>query len=250
MFFENASYRTGTVEVAICWSGRRYFPHMVFLLYRSADGNICGCKFKLPREKSIIAADVFNKSTTYEEIVESQTVGVDAAARLALGADLPAHRDSSTTSTTPQAIPSVVAIQVPEELSGDGDQISNITQSISERPLILYAYSESKTARPNIEYFIRHGLHAAADFLFILNGGTNIARSIPKESNIRVIQRRNDCYDLGAYAEILTKGMFNQDVICAFLENFKNVCKQKTTHGFLNIHIYPQTARKLTSRSP
>ncbi|KAF4625058.1 hypothetical protein G7Y89_g13112 [Cudoniella acicularis] len=76
----------------------------------------------------------------------------------------------------------------------------------SDRPLILYAYSDGKTdsARINLEFFIKHGLHGAADFIFILNGKTNATEIIPNESNIRVVQRENDCYDLGAYAEVLT----------------------------------------------
>lgn len=78
----------------------------------------------------------------------------------------------------------------------------------SERPLILYAYSESDNARINLEFFIAHGLHAAADFVFILNGETDVAEIIPDEPNIRYVQRVNDCYDLGAYAEVLTRNDF------------------------------------------
>lgn len=74
----------------------------------------------------------------------------------------------------------------------------------SNRPLILYSYSEIPSARENLEFFIAHGLHAAADFIFILNGETDAGELIPKKSNIKSIQRPNDCYDLGAYAEVLT----------------------------------------------
>lgn len=75
---------------------------------------------------------------------------------------------------------------------------------VLNRPLILYAYSESKNARKNLEFFLAHGIHAAADFVFILNGHTDVASSIPVADNIRYVQRPNDCYDLGAYAEVLT----------------------------------------------
>jgi hypothetical protein len=78
------------------------------------------------------------------------------------------------------------------------------TTTASERPLVLYAYSESKNARFNLKFFINHGLHAAADFVFILNGRTTAASLIPDRPNIRYVQRANDCYDLGAYAEVLT----------------------------------------------
>ncbi|KAI9746570.1 MAG: hypothetical protein M1818_000283 [Claussenomyces sp. TS43310] len=73
----------------------------------------------------------------------------------------------------------------------------------SHRPLILYAYSETASAHDNLDFFITHGLHGAADFLFIMNGETNDWQLLPNETNIRYVQRPNDCYDLGAYAEIL-----------------------------------------------
>ncbi|KAL3425475.1 hypothetical protein PVAG01_02266 [Phlyctema vagabunda] len=79
-------------------------------------------------------------------------------------------------------------------------------ETVSNRPLILYAYAESETARENLQFFLRHGIHAAADFIFIMNGRTDAAKLVPvNEENIRVIRRPNDCYDIGAYAEVLTK---------------------------------------------
>jgi len=83
--------------------------------------------------------------------------------------------------------------------------VASNTNTISPLPLVLYAYSESETARPNLEFFIRHALHSAADFIFILNGITDAATIIPKLPNVRIVQRDNDCYDLGAYAEVLQK---------------------------------------------
>ncbi|KAK6498381.1 hypothetical protein TWF481_010972 [Arthrobotrys musiformis] len=74
-----------------------------------------------------------------------------------------------------------------------------------DKPLILYAYHETPNARENALFFLRHGLHAQADFIFILNGETNLNESIPDEPNIKVIQRENTCFDLGAHAEVLTK---------------------------------------------
>jgi hypothetical protein len=75
------------------------------------------------------------------------------------------------------------------------------------RPLILYAFSDSPVSRDNLRFFLHHGLHAAADFIFILNGMTNETAKdllIPEgASNIRTIYRPNTCYDLGAYGEVL-----------------------------------------------
>lgn len=77
---------------------------------------------------------------------------------------------------------------------------------MSERPLILYAYKESDNARQNLEFFIHQGLHGAADFIFILNGETDAAEWIPEAANIRIVQRPNICFDLGAYGEVLREG--------------------------------------------
>ncbi|KAF8854336.1 hypothetical protein BDZ45DRAFT_747595 [Acephala macrosclerotiorum] len=76
--------------------------------------------------------------------------------------------------------------------------------STADRPLILYAFFDTPGARLNLEFFIRHALHDAADFLFVLNGETDAANLLPKRDNIRFVKRANDCYDLGAFAEILT----------------------------------------------
>ena len=74
------------------------------------------------------------------------------------------------------------------------------------RPLILYAYAESETARANFKFFIKMGLHAAADFVFIFNGDTDAAGLLPRDKdNIKTVQRANTCFDLGAYGEILRK---------------------------------------------
>ncbi|EWC47438.1 hypothetical protein DRE_00406 [Drechslerella stenobrocha 248] len=79
------------------------------------------------------------------------------------------------------------------------------TNHFSERPLILYAYHETPNARRNALFFIHHGLHATADFIFILNGPTNITSELPQDApNIRFIQRNNTCYDLGAHGEVLS----------------------------------------------
>ena len=75
----------------------------------------------------------------------------------------------------------------------------------SERPLILYAYFETEEARFNLEFFIKHALHAQADFVFILSGENEAEKIIPVHSNIRHVKRENKCYDLGAYAETLLK---------------------------------------------
>jgi hypothetical protein len=77
------------------------------------------------------------------------------------------------------------------------------TTSNSDRPLILYAYFETELARINLKFFLAHALHDAADFLFIFNGPTNASDLLPDRPNISFLHRENDCYDLGAFAEVL-----------------------------------------------
>ncbi|CAD6440023.1 16725300-4642-46ba-b890-d2acf0ccf584 [Sclerotinia trifoliorum] len=92
-----------------------------------------------------------------------------------------------------------------ETIQGENITATTVKEPSNERPLILYAFSESPEARINIQYFIDHGLHDAADFIFILNGETDIHKNIPQKDNIKHIHRPNDCFDLGGYAEVLTK---------------------------------------------
>lgn len=66
-------------------------------------------------------------------------------------------------------------------------------------------YSESKEARRNLQFFIAHGLHAAADFVFIFNGETDADSLVPDAPGIRSVRRPNTCYDLGSHAEVLSK---------------------------------------------
>lgn len=89
------------------------------------------------------------------------------------------------------------------EEAKESTQVALDDASKNTNTLVLYAYSESQTARPNIEFFIRHALNSAADFIFIFNGPTNISTIIPDLPNIRIVQRANDCCDIGAYAEVL-----------------------------------------------
>ena len=99
---------------------------------------------------------------------------------------------------------------VPDDKTTSQGKASSINaggnENASDRPLILYAYYETENARQNLEYFLAHGLHGAADFIFILNGENHAEDIIPKQPNIRYIKRKNDCYDLGAFAEVLTRG--------------------------------------------
>ncbi|KAL8721815.1 MAG: hypothetical protein Q9225_001570 [Loekoesia sp. 1 TL-2023] len=98
----------------------------------------------------------------------------------------------------------------------DSDQASSSPEKVSSQPitsdlpkdtLILYAYHETENARRNAEFFIKHGLHESANFIFIFNGNdTDLQTLIPAQSNIRIVRHENRCYDFGSYGEAL-RGM-------------------------------------------
>ncbi|PSR88577.1 hypothetical protein BD289DRAFT_482077 [Coniella lustricola] len=75
-----------------------------------------------------------------------------------------------------------------------------------DRPLILFAYAESENARDNLKFFLKRGLHAAADFIFIFNGETDASDLVPTSlANVKVVKRENTCYDIGAFGQVLAK---------------------------------------------
>ncbi len=84
-------------------------------------------------------------------------------------------------------------------------EVASQPNEIETRPLVLYTYAESDNARANLEYFIVKGIHGAADFIFVFNGETNATELLPYEPNIKIIQRENKCFDLGAIGEVLLK---------------------------------------------
>ncbi|KAL2075864.1 hypothetical protein VTL71DRAFT_807 [Oculimacula yallundae] len=145
--------------------------------------------------------------------VTSTQISQDAA--LGLSTEAPKSAVSEYTSLVQDAssINEDTAIHITpltsnQENSPPGEPPHSHSTLITDRPLVLYSYASSKdgTALENLKFFIAHGLHAAADFIFILNGKSSVASLIPKEDNIRVVQRKNTCYDLGAFAEVLLKG--------------------------------------------
>lgn len=74
-----------------------------------------------------------------------------------------------------------------------------------DRPLVVYAYAESPNAKENLEFFLKRGLHARADFVFIFNGETEAHKLVPALANVKVVHRNNTCYDMGALGEVLAK---------------------------------------------
>ncbi|KUJ20010.1 uncharacterized protein LY89DRAFT_695594 [Mollisia scopiformis] len=170
-----------------------------------------------------------------------------------LSLDMPSLRSTVDTNTSLESSPQPTngagletSISNPTESPTEGSAADVIiaptepaaeeSKPVSERPLILYAYADSEegTSLVNLKFFIEHGLHDAADFIFILNGETTAGSLIPQEDNIRVVQRPNDCYDLGAYAEVLTtndlyKGykrfiMMNASLRGPFMPYWSNAC--------------------------
>ncbi len=68
----------------------------------------------------------------------------------------------------------------------------------------LAVHHDTDDANANTRFFIQHALHDRADFIFILNGESELRDEFPEHlPNVRVIQRDNTCYDLGAHGEVL-----------------------------------------------
>lgn len=122
-----------------------------------------------------------------------------------------------------------------------------------DRPLVLFAYAESETARKDLEFFVHNGIHRRADFVFIFNGESNATELIPKDlPNVRVVQRDNSCFDLGAYGEVLKKDdlwknykrfiTVNASVRGPFLPIHSNAC---WTDVFLNRVTETNKVRKV-----
>ena len=64
--------------------------------------------------------------------------------------------------------------------------------------LILYCYYEKNDIyKNNLEFFLKFGLYDECDYLFIIN--ENLSLKIPEQNNIKVIFRKNEDYDFGAY---------------------------------------------------
>jgi hypothetical protein len=118
--------------------------------------------------------------------------------------DFKAEKATSTASAATSGT-AVTSISAPESTVGAANEASTSSSSPSDRPLILYSFFETSNALSNLEFFIKHGLHGGADFVFIMNGETKAHELLPQDhSNIKYISRPNHCFDLGAYAEILT----------------------------------------------
>ena len=74
--------------------------------------------------------------------------------------------------------------------------------------LVVYHYYEHQPHHDNFLFFLKHGVHGAADFVFVLNGDVSkaINASLPEHlSNVRVIRRDNTCYDMGSYGVVLNQ---------------------------------------------
>ncbi|KAJ0162062.1 hypothetical protein CTA2_5166 [Colletotrichum tanaceti] len=76
----------------------------------------------------------------------------------------------------------------------------------ADRALILFTYAESEASRANLLFFLRHGLHGAADFVFVFNGDTDAAALVPSRENVKIVKRDATCFDLGAAGQVLREG--------------------------------------------
>ncbi|KAF9872866.1 hypothetical protein CkaCkLH20_09729 [Colletotrichum karsti] len=103
----------------------------------------------------------------------------------------------------------ILPFQIPQVAgsiaNGSSEPSTKTSAASKDRPLVVYAYHESESARANLEYFVTKGLHNAADFVFIINGEAKSSSLIPDLPNVRIVKRDNTCFDMGAIGEVLRK---------------------------------------------
>jgi hypothetical protein len=89
----------------------------------------------------------------------------------------------------------------------------------------------------NTFFFIKHGLHANADFKFIVNGEYKFKRWMPTDqTNIEVIRRKDNCYNIGSFGEVLMRNdqelvkkyskfiLMTNDIRGPFVPHWSNEC--------------------------
>ncbi|KAF3906009.1 hypothetical protein ABW21_db0204722 [Orbilia brochopaga] len=106
--------------------------------------------------------------------------------------------------------------------------------NVDDRPLIVYMYHETENAHANAAFFLRHGLHDGADFIFVINGESTLPAEIPDASHITVIRRNNTCFDIGAHGEVLASNgladryrkfiLMNSSIRGPFLPTWSDQC--------------------------
>lgn len=84
---------------------------------------------------------------------------------------------------------------------------STLDNAGGNRTLISYVYHETPDAKANAEFFLRHAMHDASDFVFIVNGKLDTVNWPVERSNVRVVRRNNTCFDLGAHGEYGSTGL-------------------------------------------
>ena len=73
-----------------------------------------------------------------------------------------------------------------------------MTSTEYNKILVLYCYFEKDINYiNNLQLFLKLGLYDECDYLFIINGKVSI--KIPEKDNIKVLYRKNEDYDFGAY---------------------------------------------------
>ncbi|KAH0439388.1 hypothetical protein CcaCcLH18_02865 [Colletotrichum camelliae] len=123
--------------------------------------------------------------------------------------DMNAEETPLSDETQEPILSSPAVIDIEDTSPPDDDIEPEISASVNstagDRPLVVYAYSESDNARANLRFFITKGLNNAADFVFIFNGDSGAARMVPRKPNVTIVKRDNTCFDLGAIGEVLRK---------------------------------------------
>jgi hypothetical protein len=124
------------------------------------------------------------------------------------------------------------------------DYTSNyeIVKNESNKILVLYCYYEKNINYiNNLQLFLKLGLYDECDYLFIINGKISI--EIPEKNNIKVLYRKNEDYDFGAYNDGLETININKYNYYFFINTsvrgpfIPSYVKMKWYEPFINLFI-------------
>jgi hypothetical protein len=192
--------------------------------------------FRLSAAKSATNIDLSTQVKNYANVAASTSIP-SPGANVNTGTDAGSLEEYVAPANTSVLHTALTASEVMPSPTPEVNQSSVYKQSFkpsaasstTPMPLILYAYSAASWAIPNLQFFLKHGLHGSAIFIFVVNGALvpdNTSNQSPsafinsteidildvlrilepyveKYQNIKIWKRPNTCYDLGAYAEVL-----------------------------------------------
>lgn len=75
-----------------------------------------------------------------------------------------------------------------------------------KKTLVSYVYYETEYAKNNLKFFIDNGIFKSNDVDFYITiNGYKCSLDIPEYKNVKILRKKNKCYDIGRHGEIISK---------------------------------------------